>query len=416
MFIGSANRLTRTENMSLALALELRAATLDSRLTFSRASAATDLIDGLVVGFANDIPRISLSNGLLMEESRTNIARYSETLDNSPWTFNFTRAGRSSITGLNPRGISATLPVLVEDTQTGSHEWRPPFSVSASTSYTGSCFVKPAGRSFISLTFQAAGTPTLSSTAVFDIQNGTIVSAGTLQPTLTPCANGWYRLSITGTTGAGASTLELKIGLYSTSTTSSYTGDGVSGVMVWGTQLEAGAFASSYIPTTTASVTRALEACSMAIGNWYNEAEGTLLAEALCGSGYDSAASINNRLLRLDNNSNTAVHEMRRNNADNTSRLSTVASNVAQSSLATGTWGNTAIIRMAYAYKASDMAGCLNGGTVQTDITSPEGMPTGLTHLRIGSAISSGAFGGYVRNIKYWRTRLANDQLEAMTS
>jgi hypothetical protein len=75
MFLGLASRITRLAGDSPSLALDLARSSLDGRLSFSRASGATDVIDGVLTTYATDAPRCSASNGLLIEEARTNSLR-----------------------------------------------------------------------------------------------------------------------------------------------------------------------------------------------------------------------------------------------------------------------------------------------------------------------------------------------------
>ena len=64
-----------------------------------------------------------------------------------------------------------------------------------------------------------------------------------------------------------------------------YTGNGSSGVFVWGTQIEANSFATSYVPNlTTGSTTRSADVCQITgtdfSGIW-NGTEGTFACEVV---------------------------------------------------------------------------------------------------------------------------------------
>jgi hypothetical protein len=114
-----------------------------------------------------------------------------------------------------------------------------------------SIYVKFNGRRYILLQDPYSGNG-----AFFDILNGvvlgTVVSA--LDKKIEYIRNGWYRCSVTHI-GVGA-TSGLQTVLSQNGISVGYTGDGSSGVYIWGAQLEKSNKATSYIPTTTTVVTR----------------------------------------------------------------------------------------------------------------------------------------------------------------
>lgn len=200
-----------------------------------------------------NIPRVDYllgSANLLLEPQRTNIALRSQEFDNATW-----QQGNSSITAnstISPSGIQ-NADTLVENNTSGTHSIVQSVTVTAIV-YTFSFYAKPNGRNFVQWT-NAVNTDYCN----FDIVTGAIGNSQNVTgASAQSVGNGWYRCSFQYTPTA-STTNWFRISLITSNTAprlESYLGDGVSGAYLWGAQLEAGAYATSYIPTTTASITR----------------------------------------------------------------------------------------------------------------------------------------------------------------
>jgi hypothetical protein len=148
-----------------------------------------------------------------------------------------------------PNG-TLTADKIVEDTATGGHYISQSVAVSSGVTYSASCHMKAAERNLAYLAL--ATTP--NAIAYFDLSNGTIADSSdsdVLSATITPVGDGWYRCSVT-TISTSAST-SIRIGLtpsINAGTFPSYTGDGTSGIYIWGAQLEVGSTATEYLPTS----------------------------------------------------------------------------------------------------------------------------------------------------------------------
>jgi hypothetical protein len=194
-------------------------------LTFSRASSAT---------------RVA-SNGLI-EKVRTNLFEYSNTFSNAYWT----TPQASVVSGQPDPSGGSTAFKLVEDTSTNFHWLLKSGPLSSAGEWGLSIFAKPAGRNFI-----AIGNASLGELAYFNLLNGTIVSShANAIGKIEAAGNGFYRCSVTLLT-SGASATGFFIS--TDGSTTSYTGDGTSGLIIFGAQLETGV-TTDYIPTTTAAV------------------------------------------------------------------------------------------------------------------------------------------------------------------
>jgi hypothetical protein len=194
-------------------------------LTFSRASSAT---------------RVA-SNGLI-EKVRTNLFEYSNTFSNAYWT----TPQASVVSGQPDPSGGSTAFKLVEDTSTNFHWLLKSGPLSSAGEWGLSIFAKPAGRNFI-----AIGNASLGELAYFNLLNGTIVSShANAVGKIEAAGNGFYRCSVTLLT-SGASATGFFIS--TDGSTTSYTGDGTSGLIIFGAQLETGV-TTDYIATTTAAV------------------------------------------------------------------------------------------------------------------------------------------------------------------
>lgn len=217
------------------------------------------------------------SKGLLIEEQRTNVLTYSEQVDNAAWT-----KGAASISANAtpaPDGTS-TADKLVEDNTTSVHQVNQAVTTTA-IAYTFSVYLKAAGRNWAILGITDSGS-TVRLTW-FDLANGAVGTVGTnITASITPVGNSWYRCSVTVAAAvAGFNTFRIYTSTGNNTTT--YTGDGTSGIFVWGAQSEAGSFATSYIPTVASSVTRSADIASMTGSNfssWFNQGPVNLLLQS----------------------------------------------------------------------------------------------------------------------------------------
>lgn len=252
--------------------------------------------------------------------------------------------------------------------------------------------------------------------AVFDLSTGTIVVAGGGSngatggsATIQNVGNGWYRCSYTLTLGGADTAIFSDINLVSTGTTISYTGDGTSGLFLFGAQLEAGAFATSVIPTTTTALTRSADVASVnTLSPWFNAAEGTLYVEGQS----ENATNDSGRLASINNGTAAERFELLYSSASEAQAIISDG-NVTQASF-TEAVTKTNVIKIALAYEINNSNASINGSSEATDTSCT--MPT-VTQLNIGSRQSaSNPINGHIRRITYYPRRLSNAELQAITS
>jgi len=275
------------------------------RITFTRASSATRVNQaGLIELMGTNVPRFEYdpitraAKGLLIEESRTNSLIRSEEFNNATWT----KAGSSVVANsiISPGGL-LTADSVIEDSSTGRHIVEQIHSVALSTTATFSVFIKQGTRRYASIQMVNGAGPQARYSVVFDLEIGTITATESFNSpvntnsTITALANGWYRVTATMQQSPSSTTFYTSIAVSNSATPTilegspsfgspSYTGDGTSGIYVWGAQLEIGNYVSSYISTGASSVTRAADMATIDGNNFiavYNQTEGTILGEWL---------------------------------------------------------------------------------------------------------------------------------------
>ena len=219
------------------------------------------------------------SKGLLIEEARTNLITRSEAFDSSYWT-KLNASVQSGSAHVAPDGTLSAFK-FSESMATGQHVLYRGSLLSQGTEATGSAFVKAGEKTFVLLSSVFGS----GANAIYDLSNGTVTVTGnaTTATTIEHIGNGWYRCSFTWTTTGtteGFGVYLLEDNNDPDASDLNYTGDGFSGIHVWGTQLEAGGFPTSYIKTVSTTVTRSSEVCEVGgVSSWYSADRGTMYAE-----------------------------------------------------------------------------------------------------------------------------------------
>ena len=199
-------------------------------VTFTRSSSAT------YVG----------SDGLI-KTATTNLLLRSEEFDSASWAKDATTVSANQVAA--PNGTN-TADKVAEDSTNNFHAISQYVSGFASGAVLSiSIYAQAAGRTKFRLQTDSTGG---SGTADFDLTAVTatagtgVFSNGTIQSV----GGSWYRCSVRCTT-SGAGSIGLKVLLAATTFGTSYTGDGTSGLYLWGAQLEQSSTVGEYIPTTS---------------------------------------------------------------------------------------------------------------------------------------------------------------------
>jgi hypothetical protein len=359
-------------------------------------------------------PRITYQNGrgaLLSEPQRTNLNTYSQFISSSTY----------STTGLTIVYGSTTSPdgtqnasKLVEDTGTGQRYILKNSPFGSFGTYVCSFYAKPNGREWIYFEVGAVY-------GYANIANGELGSTGTFDAGwafnnygIEPWKDGWYRVWITGTWSSGGAYYAPKIHPAISNGNFSYTGNGVSGIYVYGIQVEAGSFPTSYIPTTSATVTRPADSTNNTnttnVASVVGQTEGVFYSDLF----FEANGAERNYMYLNTNGSygfgffyliGTATNRLAVDiyNNPNTQQFSS------QSPVLTAGRYKAAI-----AYKQNDFAFYLNGVQIGTDNS---GTVPALNRMYIGQGSDLGwTNGAPVFTTGFFPTRLTNTQLQELTT
>lgn len=174
--------------------------------------------------------------------------------------------------------------------------------------------------------------------------------------------------------------------------------------------LEVGTSRSSFIPTTTAAVTRQPDVLTASSISWYRQDEGTVLFEGIAST---PATTQRGMYLFSDGTDNERISAYRASSLNG--GVLVVDGGVTQADVSTlSSMAQSAVSRHALAYKVNDFAGSVNGGTPVADAAGT--LPT-ITGLKLGQGNTAGtqAFMGYARRFQYFNTRLPNAQIQGMS-
>ena len=394
---------------------------LDSRITFSRGTGATRVnASGFIETVGNTTPRFDYDpvtlapRGLLIEEARTNLVLQSEAFDSASWPK--TDATVTANVTNSPSG-TAVADKLAETATTAAHSVSQIVTIAIGTSYTYTVYAKAAERNWIALQF--TGGMTASHGAYFDLANGVVGSLinSPASATITKLADGWYRCSLTSAPATGTSTTAW---VYTASGNGvvSYLGTAGSGVYLWGAQVEAGSFATSYIPTVASTVTRNADVATMTgtnFSSWYNQPQGTFVTD-FSRFGFDAVAGSVILTQADDGTTNNRV-ALRLNSrvADASAQATIVSGGSVLVNAGAGTLASMAnrIVRATLAYQVGTPAVGRDGSV--GDVAAIASLPT-VNQLSIGQGAGAAAVNGHIRTIAYFNTRLPNAQLQTLTA
>jgi len=218
-----------------------------------------------------NIPRLDYSLGgcpnILLEPQRSNLILWSEQFDNAWW-------GKTSLsitanTTTSPSGV-VNADTLDEGSTSSLHRLLgSAVSITLGSNNSFSLYVKKGTMRYFRLAINDISDAGRWIAAQFDLDNqtfttgagstvGSVVSSASIQSV----GNGWFRVNVVGSLAVTTSVFPVVFSSDGTAINpidarggNSYLGTNKT-LFIWGAQLEAGAYQTSYIPTSSASVTR----------------------------------------------------------------------------------------------------------------------------------------------------------------
>jgi hypothetical protein len=377
---------TATERVLPRMALDFTTGVLDPRVTVTRAlNTATRINSSGFVEIVNaNLPRFDYDpvtlapKGLLIEEARTNLAQQSSDYNTGFWS----KTSVSLTTGIDDPAGGTSATTLTATAASGLIQQAVAGGVS-STTYSASFWIR-----------RRTGTGQIS------------LRCGDLTLIPITVTSSWVRYTVT----AVASTATVRLAVVLTTS-----GDAVD---VWGAQIEAGAFATSYIPTLASQVTRNADVVSMTgtnFSDWYNQAAGAFAVS------FDRIAAMSAsfsggqpRTLRVTNTGATDFFILSGNSSFG-EQLIGRASGVDTVSIQTGVQitANT-VATECFGYAVNNFALSVNGASAQTDVSGAN--PATMDVLHIGDGVTATRnINGHVRKISYWPQRITNAEVQAFS-
>ena len=349
-------------------------------------------------GILENLPRIDYSGGvscpsLLLEPQRTN------TITDSEYFGSWTKLGAQNVVLNEAVSLDGNLnaALLTRTSANGSLEKSAALTIGSANTF--SIFAKAESTSLIGIVL-TSGIPITN--CVFDLSNQTVsVQLGTPDAYgIEDYGNGWYRCYITDVATGTSATCRISSGGY-----------GTGGVYIYGAQMEAGSYPTSYIPTYGSSVTRSTDSCQIASGisDLLPQGTGTMYVEATI----DDAVDTEGYLMRIEQASFANTIFIAKSTAGNLF-VSYRNNNSTIFSLQKNNLADT--FKAAFAFESGNSVLYVNGEKIGTSSVTYTPAVT-YDDLRIGGYSANAAnMSGVISQAMVFKTRLTDDECIALTT
>jgi hypothetical protein len=354
---------------------------------------------------------------LLLEPTATALNNFSEQLDNAYWTGS---AVVTANTTISPDGYQNA--DTLNDNTTAFLDKRRAITVTPNVAHTFTFFVKKTSGALTHYAGMAAlltGVATRVDYGIINTTTGAIVrdaSSNINSVSYSSVSYGdYWRVVMTFTDNQSNTNCTIIIYPAISSNGTSISSNAQGSNVFWGVNLTQSAYATSYIPTLSTSVTRVADAASKSgISSLIGQTEGTLFAEFEINANNTDGL---NRIFSVTDGTLTSRVLMIAN-TDETFRfvVSIGGSSLVNITTSTNVLGGRH--KVAFAYKASDYVAYVDGVQVGSN-TAVASVPASLTAAYVGTIEGGAAASGLEGTISQallFKTRLSNSELASLTT
>lgn len=337
-------------------------------------------------------PTTGAALGVLVEEARANLLTYSEQFNNAAWTLANVGSTTPTVTA-----NAATAPdgtTTADKVDFGAISTADGVSVirqsvtSAASVKTGSIYLKAASAGDVGKTIHIY----LNVGGVVNDRVGHVLTAD------------WKRVSTLGLT----STTNPQVSVAALGTTYGGADQVACSAYLWGAQLEAGAFPTSYIPTVASQVTRAADQISILTSAFpYSATAGTLVVDAILGQGGGGLVLFSDGT--ADNQISASASP-----SNGFTGFFVKAATVTQADIFAAATASPGAHKQAAAWQANDFTYYTAG--VQRGTPDVSGSIPTVTSLRIGLDRGAAVLNGHIKRLDYYAVRKTNAELQVLSS
>jgi len=377
---------------------------------------------GDIISYATDEPAFEFNadgsyKGLLVEPAATNLCLQSEDI-NTTWSP--TQSTPTQSTEETPDGDTTNKYIKLVDDNVGGAGYvfiSQAITVAANTKYTASVFLKADGLAFAELEANDYDGGT-DGQQFFGLSGaGSLGTANNLDDSkIEAYPNGWYRCSITWTQGASDTSFNFRIFVADGIADPIVARNGTSSIFVWGAQVETGPIATSYIPTTTASVTRNADDITLgSASSLIGQTEGTLYVEV----DWRLAKIPPTNQFLLSVNDGTLLNRcvVYHSTSDDELRMFANANGVNVTNQGVSSTGYSGIQKIAFAYKTDDFELYRNGSSISSDTSGSLAALATLTDIDLGQLFTAtNQANMHIRAVALYPTRLSDAEAQALTT